>query len=127
MTLSTIACQAPLSRGFSRQEYCSGLQCHPPGDLPEPRIKLASPATPSLQADSISLSHQRRSVYIYLTSLVAQHKGKYGESNKETDITMSKINRSVFPGGTDGKNLPAMQETHVQSLDQEGPYLSKIS
>ena len=30
----TVACQAPLSMGFSRQEYWSGLPCLPPGDLP---------------------------------------------------------------------------------------------
>ena len=36
----TIACQASLSMGFSRQEYWSGLPCPPPGELPYPRIKL---------------------------------------------------------------------------------------
>ena len=35
----TIAHQAPLSTGFSRQEYWSGLPSPPPGDLPDPRIK----------------------------------------------------------------------------------------
>ena len=35
MTPWTIACQAPLSIGFSRQEYWSGLPCPPPGDLPK--------------------------------------------------------------------------------------------
>ena len=40
----TVACQAPLPMGFSRQEYWSGLSCPPPGDLPDPRIKPASPA-----------------------------------------------------------------------------------
>ena len=38
-TLWTVACQAPLSTGFSRQEYWSGLPWPPPGDLPDPRIK----------------------------------------------------------------------------------------
>ena len=33
------ACQGPLSVGFSRQEYWSGLPCPPPGDLPDPGIK----------------------------------------------------------------------------------------
>ena len=33
----TIACQAPLSVGFSRHEYWSGLSCPPPGDLPDAR------------------------------------------------------------------------------------------
>ena len=40
--LWTIAHQAPLSMGFSRQEYWSGLPCPPPGDLPDPEIEPAS-------------------------------------------------------------------------------------
>ena len=43
----TVACQAPLSMGLSRQEYWSGLPCPPPGDLPNPGtepISLMSPA-----------------------------------------------------------------------------------
>ena len=40
----TVARQAPLSMGFSRQEYCSGLPCSPPQDLPDPGIKLRPPA-----------------------------------------------------------------------------------
>ena len=47
-TLWNIAHQASLSIGFSRQEYCSGLPIHSPGDLPDTRIELRSPA---LQAD----------------------------------------------------------------------------
>ena len=38
----TVALQAPLSVGFSRQEYWSGLPRPPPGDLPDPGIKPAS-------------------------------------------------------------------------------------
>ena len=53
----TVAHQDPLSMGFSRQEYWSGLVCPPPWDLPDPRIKPASPAAPALQADSLPLSH----------------------------------------------------------------------
>ena len=41
-TLWTAACQVPLSLGFSRQEYWSGLPCWPPGDLPDPGIKPRS-------------------------------------------------------------------------------------
>ena len=40
----TIAYQAPLSMGFARQEYWSGLPFPSPGDLPDPGIKPASPA-----------------------------------------------------------------------------------
>ena len=41
-TLWTIALQAPLSMGFSRQEYWSGLPYPPPGDLPDPGIEPVS-------------------------------------------------------------------------------------
>ena len=54
----TVACQAPLSMGFFRQEYRSGLPCAPPRDLPNPGIKPASPLSPASQADSLPLSHQ---------------------------------------------------------------------
>ena len=40
----TVAYQAPLSMGFSRQEYWSGLPFPSPGDLPDPGIKPGSPA-----------------------------------------------------------------------------------
>ena len=40
--------QAPLSMGFSRQEYWSGLPCPPPGDLPDPGIKPISLMFPAL-------------------------------------------------------------------------------
>ena len=39
----TVACQAPLSMGFSRQEYWSGLLFPSPGDLPDPGIEPGSP------------------------------------------------------------------------------------
>ena len=45
----TVAYQDPLSMGFSRQEYWSGLPFPSPGDLPDPGIELGSPA---LQADA---------------------------------------------------------------------------
>ena len=46
----TVAHQAPLSMGFSRQEYRNGLLCPPPGDLPNRGIK---PRSPALQEDSL--------------------------------------------------------------------------
>ena len=42
MTPRTVACQAPLSIGFSRQEYWSGLLCPPPGELSDPEIEPES-------------------------------------------------------------------------------------
>ena len=49
VTRYTMAHQAPLSMGFSRQEYWSGLSFPSPGDLPDPEIETGSPA---LQAES---------------------------------------------------------------------------
>ena len=40
VTLLTVACQGPLSIGFSRQDYWDGLPCPPPGDLPDPGTEL---------------------------------------------------------------------------------------
>ena len=44
MTPWTVAHQAPLSMGFSRQEYWSGLPFPPPGDLPDLGVEPTSPA-----------------------------------------------------------------------------------
>ena len=46
--LWTIVCQAPLSMGFSRQEYWSGLPFPSPGDVPHVEIKPASLKSPAL-------------------------------------------------------------------------------
>ena len=47
VTLWTVARQAPLFMGFSRQEYWSGLLCPSPGDFPDPGIEFASPMSPA--------------------------------------------------------------------------------
>ena len=60
----------PLSIGFTRQDYWSGLPFPPPpGDLPDPGIEPSSPAAPALQADSLPVSH-RESPYILLHFLI---------------------------------------------------------
>ena len=48
LTLWTLACQAPLSMEFSRQEYWSGLPCPSPGDLPDPGIEPVCLTPPAL-------------------------------------------------------------------------------
>ena len=52
----TVACQAPLSMAFFRQEYWSGLPFPSPGDLPDPGIE---PGPPALQADSLPSEPQK--------------------------------------------------------------------
>ena len=65
MTLWIVAHQPPLSMVFSRQEYWSGLPCHPPGDLPNPGIEPTSLTSPPLaghcfitSATWVVVSHQ---------------------------------------------------------------------
>ena len=55
-TLWTVACQAPLSMGFSRQEHWSGLPCPPPGDLPNSGTESASPVSSALAGSSLPLA-----------------------------------------------------------------------
>ena len=80
----TVALQAPLSMGFSQQEYWSGWPCPPPRHLPDPRIESMSPA---LQADSLPLSQP-------------------GKPNWSLFSTCKLVNGSL-PGGSVVKNLPA--------------------
>ena len=56
----TVAHQVPLSMGFSRQEYWSGLPFPSPGDLSDPGIK---PMSPALQADSLPTELGETKVY----------------------------------------------------------------
>ena len=51
----TVGPYAPLSMGFYRQKYWSGLACPPPGDLPDPGKETASLVSPPLQVDCLPL------------------------------------------------------------------------
>ena len=55
----TIASQIPLSMGFSRQEYWSGLPCSSSGDLPNLGIEPMTPTAPALLVDSLSTEPPR--------------------------------------------------------------------
>ena len=52
----TVAHQTPLSIGFPKQEYWSGLPCPPPGDLPDPGMEPESLISPALAAGFFSTS-----------------------------------------------------------------------
>ena len=111
-TLWTVACQAPLSRGFSRQEYWSGLPFPSPGDLPKPGIE---PGSPALQADALSseLPGKLQNLiyidininiwiylynwYIYININYYLHKYKY---------------QWGFPGGVCGKEPACLCRSH---------------
>ena len=57
LTPWNLTLQAPLSMGFPRQEYWSGLPCPPPGYLHHPGSEAASPVIPAVLVDSLLLSH----------------------------------------------------------------------
>ena len=67
---SPVDCSPPgsLSMGFSRQEYWSGLPCPPPGDLPNPGIKLKSLMSPALGGRFFTTSATWDSFYEYQIS-----------------------------------------------------------
>ena len=77
----TVDQQAPLSMGFSRQEYWNGLPCPPPGDLPRDQTCISSvsctgrrvlhhlPLAPSLFR-STNLSHSLKSLNFYSAKCV---------------------------------------------------------
>ena len=65
-----VAHQAPLSMGFSWQEYCSGKPLLSPGDLSDPGTKSGSPA---LQADSLPFFPSDRSIFVVHGRLLGSH------------------------------------------------------
>ena len=70
VTLWTMASQAPLSMGFSRQKYWSGLPCPPSGDLQDPGIEPMSSALLNLELDGFQ--NNIRSKHSYWDFLVTQ-------------------------------------------------------
>ena len=58
----TVACQSPLSMGFSRHKYWSGLPCPLLGDLPDPGMEPLSPASLALAGRFFTLSHLESSI-----------------------------------------------------------------
>ena len=66
-TPRTVAYQAPLSMGFSRQQYQSGLLFPSPGDLPDPGIE---PRSPSLQTGALPSEPPGKSLLIIMTNIL---------------------------------------------------------
>ena len=59
----TVAQQAPLFMGFSREEYWNGLPFLPPGNLPNPGIKLVSPVSPALAGGFFTTSSTWKALF----------------------------------------------------------------
>ena len=106
-----LARQAPLSMGFSRQEYWSGLPFLSPAALPHPWIDLRSPA---LQADSFLSEPSGKPIYLYDCSVQFS-------SVQSSPVTQScptlrdPMNRSM-PGLPVHHHLPEFTQTHVHRV-----------
>ena len=104
-TLRTVAHQAPLSMGFSRQEYWSWLPFPPPGGLPNPGIKSTSFASPALSGR-----------FFNLPSSIPGSERSPGEGISYTlQWSWASLVAQLV------KNPPAVRETWVQSLGWEDP------
>ena len=103
----TVAHQAPLSIGFSRQEYWSGLPCPFPGDLPNPGTEPECPASPALPVDSLWLSHWRSPVMAQFSSVHF--------SCSVASTLCDPMNRST-PGLPVHHQLPEFTQTHVHQV-----------
>ena len=73
-----VAHQVPLSMGFFRQEYWSGLLCPPPGDLPDPGVKPTSLMSPALAGGffTASINHlpwKTSRMLIFIVESASQH------------------------------------------------------
>ena len=97
-----IARQAPLSKGFPKQEYWSGLPCPSPGNLP--KSGNIEPWSPALQADSLSSEPIYINTYVY--SIIGNFCCWISRASLVAQIV---------------KNLPAMWETWVWSLGWKDP------
>ena len=82
----TVAHQAPLSMGFSRQKYWSGLPCFSPGDLADPGIE---PGSPALQADCLPTELPRKPILFFFGAA-------YSLSKKCLMITSSLQKEDVY-------------------------------
>ena len=87
-TLWTVACQDPLSKRLSRQEYWSALPCPPPGDSPNPGIKPVSLMSPALADEFFTIRatwEAHRAVYcqvIYIGKVSMKKKTRYSILDK---------------------------------------------
>ena len=102
MTLWTVACQSPLSMGFTRQEYCCGLPCSPPMDLPNSGIEPVSLRSPALAVKFLPLAPPGEPDPSQILP-----KNRRGRNTSKLILWSQYYYSDGFPGGTVVKNLPA--------------------
>ena len=137
-TLWTIAHQAPLSMGFSRQEYWTELPCPPPGDFPNPGIKPASLTSPALAGRFFTTSTTKS---MYNIDLILSNVAKFAskmisvdtptnsrEDNLDFGLRRSELNPGshltavgpIFSVPIRNLVMPCLQEGHVKYAARGG-------
>ena len=102
----TVACQAPLSMGFSRQEYWRGLPFPTPGDLPNPGIETTSPEFPALAGGFFTTSATWEAQFYESSLLSLLYIHMLSHSNYLWYHGLQPI-RLLYPGNFPGKNIGA--------------------
>ena len=98
----TVPCQASLSMGFPRQEYWNGLPFPSPGDLPDPRIK---PASPAWQVDSLPLRRQVFSI-AWAKSTSREPGPQWCPTNPAMMVVSLSLAHGGCPGGAAARQSP---------------------
>ena len=111
----TVTCHAPLSMGFSRQQYWSGLPFPSLGAPPNPGIEPASPESPALQADSL-LTEPPGNSLVHLSKVGVQE-GSY----RARSIISGLLCKTRKGKGTEGmKWSHEPQESQIRSFLMHG-------
>ena len=99
----TVAHQAPLSMGFSKQEYWNELPCPPPGDLPDPRTEPGSLTSPALAGR------------FFTTSATWEAPVQFSSVAQSCPILYNPMNHST-PGLPVHHHLPEFRLTSIKSV-----------
>ena len=89
-----VACQVPLSMGFSRQEYWSGLPCPPPGESSQPRTRTCISCLLYWQAGSLPLVPPGKSPFD-LKTFISLMKELFKKQNKQLEFRGVKLNKGM--------------------------------
>ena len=116
----TVACQAPLSTEFSRQEYWSGLPFPSPGELPDPGTELKSPALP---ADALltKLQGKLQSKSCLVVSNSLWPHGLWNIPGQKTGVGSLSLLQGIFPTQELNPGIPHCRQILYQPSHEGSP------
>ena len=126
-TLWTAAHQAPLSMGFSRQEYWSELPCPPPGDLSHPGIK---PLSLHCRQILYHLSHQwkwKLITRVWLFATVLQLYSPWNSPGQNTGVGSLSLLQGIFLTPESNWGLPHCRQILYQLSYQRRPWATLVA